>query len=254
MKKTTLLMQAFDEPNHTQTPNRLFEIMSEMGDAELRVTLVMVRQSLGYHRQDFRMGISKLAAAAGLSEQGARNGAQAAQARGIFRRVNPESQKEAEWELILRPLNHVDPPAGLPLPSTTLTPTLNHVDHITGVKENIKENIKGRPEKRGDVMDGILYFEQQAKDTGADEVEQIIQTLEKGLRVNIVRSLTNQSVARRILKDGRSVETWLAWLKSDEWRLAHLYIYADLEKVWRDFPQAFGADESNNPQGLEIGL
>jgi hypothetical protein len=87
-----------------------------------------------------------------------------------------------------------------------------------------------------------------------NEVEEILVKLELGLRVNIARSTNNQAVAKRILKDGRPLETWLGWVTSDEWRTAHLYIYADLEKVWRDFPQAFDTKISMNPQGLEIGL
>jgi len=248
MKAKDLLLQSFDEPNHTQAPNKFFDILPDMGDAELRVTLVMIRQTFGYHRDTFKMGISKLAAAAGLTDNGARNGAKAAEERGIFKRVNPDSQKEAEWALNVTP-NHVDPQLGEPLPPTTLTPTPNHVDHIVGVKESIKENIK-----KGDLVDGIIFYGQQAKENRVDEIEEIIVRLERGLRVNITRSNGNQSVARRILKDGRSVDQWLNWVTQDEWRNAHLYIYADLEKVWRDFPQAFDANNGMNPQGLEIGL
>lgn len=113
-------------------------------------------------------------------------------------------------------------------------------------------SIKRVKRVKPDLMDGILHFAKQAEDDGINAVEEIIQSLERGLRVNITRTTANQSVARRILKDGRSVETWLSWVKSDDWRAARLYIYADLEKVWRDFPQAFGTANGFNPQGLSI--
>lgn len=111
--------------------------------------------------------------------------------------------------------------------------------------------VKRVKQEKGDFLDGMLYFGEQAVKQGEDEVENLILRLEQGLRVNIDRSLKNQQVVKRLLKDGRSVDTWLEWCKSDEWRLGHLYLYRDLEKVWGEFPQAFGKD-GMNPQGLTI--
>lgn len=115
-------------------------------------------------------------------------------------------------------------------------------------------NKKNKRDKRGDEIDGMLYYGKLAQSQGEDKVEEVITALERGLRVNIGRTLANQQVAKRIIKDGRPLETWLSWVRSDEWRLARLYIYADMEKVWRDYPQAFGGDEGMNPQGLEVGV
>lgn len=115
-------------------------------------------------------------------------------------------------------------------------------------------NKKNKKNKIGDKIDGMLYFGKLAQSQGEDKIEDVITALEKGLRVNIGRTLANQQVAKRIIKDGRPLEVWLSWVKSDEWRAARLYIYADLEKVWRDYPQAFGGDEGMNPQGLEVGV
>lgn len=106
--------------------------------------------------------------------------------------------------------------------------------------------------KKGDILDGTLFYAKQGLEQGEDKVEKIIVELERGLRVNISRSLNNQQAAKRILKDGRPLETWLSWCKSDEWRLAHLYLYADLDRVWREFPQAFDNNPGYNPQGLII--
>lgn len=238
---------AFPEPNHTQTPNNFFDMIPDMGDAELRVTLVMIRQTFGFHRDGFKMGMGKLAAASGLSRPGAMTGAEEAEKRGTFRRVNPDSQKEAEWELAID-VKPVDM-------STQFTPDVKPVDTTpqpalvqVGVKERIKK------EKKGDLVDGVLFFAQQAKEQGADKVEEVIQELERGLKVNIDRSLKNQVMAKKIIKDARPLSQWIAWAKADEWRAAHLYLYAKLEKVWQDFPQAFSGDDSMNPQGLQVGF
>ena len=140
MKK--LLIQAFDEPNHTQTPNKFFDMIPDMSEAELRVTLVMIRHTLGYHKNTFKMGMQKIGDASGLTRQGAIAGAEAAEKRGIFKRSNPDSIKEAEWELNLLPVNVDDM-------STRITPSVNVDDsqcnlglQQVGVKENYKENNK----------------------------------------------------------------------------------------------------------------
>ena len=119
---------------------------------------------------------------------------------------------------------------------------------------NRTENTTENTQKKPDLIDGMIHFGKIAKSQDEDKIEEIITTLERGLKVNIVRSLNNQQAAKRMLKDGRPVETWLAWVKSDEWRLAHLYMYADLDRVWREYPQAFGNDDNMNPQNLEVGL
>lgn len=228
---------SFQSPNYTQTPNDFFDMLPDMGEAEMRVTLVMIRQTFGFHRGSFKLGVGKLAAAAGLSRQGALDGAAAAERRGTFRRVNPESIKEAEWELVVdEPLQPVDP-------STELTPTLQPVEgtpQVGGGQVGVKERLNKKA-KKGDLVDGALFFAGQAKDQQADKVEDLIQELERGLRVNIVRTTKNQQTARRLLKDARPVARFLSWVVADEWRAAHLYLYADLEKVWRDWPQAFPA-------------
>jgi hypothetical protein len=112
-------------------------------------------------------------------------------------------------------------------------------------------NIK--QQKKGDIIDGLLFFGKQAKEQEVDKVEELLQEMERGLHVNITRSASHQATAKKILKDGRPFGQWLTWCISDEWRAAHLYIYADLDKIWRDFPQAFENTTGLNPQGLEIG-
>lgn len=101
MPRKKLLSSGFQSPNYTQVPNDFFPLISEMDESELRVTLVMIRETFGYHRSDFRMGINKLAAATGLSRNGTKAGAEAAENRGTFRRLNPNGAGSAEWELVV---------------------------------------------------------------------------------------------------------------------------------------------------------
>jgi len=243
--KKFIITGAFPEPEWTQVPNKFFEMLPEMEASEALTTLVLIRETYGYHRPTCKMSIAKLAAAAGISEGSVKTGAEMAEARGTFRRTNPTGKTSAEWELVIG--STIDPSTIEGVVGQPLTLSGSTIDPQVGVKESIKK------EKKGDIFDGMLFYDKQAKEQGMDKIEEIIIQLERGLRVNITRSNSNQQVAKRLLKDGRSVDTWLEWCRSDEWRMAHLYIYADLEKVWRDFPQAF--DNNNmNPQALEIGL
>jgi hypothetical protein len=71
----------FKSPNYTQTPNDLIDVeMKKMGEAELKVVLAIVRQTIGYHR-------------------GVTHGAKLAEDHGYIRRTNPDTITSAEWEL-----------------------------------------------------------------------------------------------------------------------------------------------------------
>lgn len=136
----------FESPNYTQAPNDFFDMIPDMSDAELRVTLVMIRQTFGFHRDNFKMGINKLKAAAGLSRNGAKDGAEAAEKRGTFMRVNPDAQTEAEWHLVIdQPETRSPSDHEVGHPVTTPPPPS---DQQVGVKERVKK-IKVLKKKEG---------------------------------------------------------------------------------------------------------
>ena len=98
---------------------------------------------------------------------------------------------------------------------------------------------KTKQTKKGDAIDGLLFYGKQAKDQGVDKVEELLCEIERGIHVNIQRSNDNQIIARKILKDGREFGRWLTWRIQDEWWAARLYIFADLTKMWEQWPAAF---------------
>jgi hypothetical protein len=229
---------AFPEPNYTQTPNDFFAMVPSMSDAELRVTLVMIRQTFGFHRDGFKMGVSKLADAAGLSRQGTLDGAEKAEIRGTFRRTNPDSNTEAEWELVVD-LQPVD----TPLQPVEGNPQTG--GGLSGVKE--RKEIK----KKGDLVDGLLFYGKQAKEQGEDKVENVIQNLEREFRANFQRSTKIQGIARFILereKHGETLMKFVVWAKRDDFNASRLYEYAEQpEKIRTRWPQAFTAPASPLP-------
>lgn len=88
---------AFESPNYTQTPNDLFDsLMAKMEYAELKVTLAVVRGTFGYHRDEFKLSLSKMAEMTGLSENGVIAGAEAAEVRGTIERVT-DGRKSTIW-------------------------------------------------------------------------------------------------------------------------------------------------------------
>jgi hypothetical protein len=47
---------SFEAPNHTQTPNTLFDVyLPLMGGAELKVTLAICRKTFGWHQKEDRL-------------------------------------------------------------------------------------------------------------------------------------------------------------------------------------------------------
>lgn len=90
----------FESPNHTQAPNDLFDsILKLIGEAELKVTLAVIRGTLGYHRNGFTCSIVKMAEMTGLSENGVIAGASAAEGRGTIERVI-DGKKSTEWRVL----------------------------------------------------------------------------------------------------------------------------------------------------------
>lgn len=77
-----------DEPNYTQTPNVFFdELMSNMGNAELRVVLVAIRKMFGFHKTADAISLTTFQKLSGLSRQGVMDGIAAAIKNGYLRQL-----------------------------------------------------------------------------------------------------------------------------------------------------------------------
>lgn len=95
-------MSGFQKPNHTQTPNELFDIhMRDMEMSELKVVMAIIRQTKGWHRTEATYSIGAIATLTGMSWNSVTTGAEAAEKRGLIRRI-PDSSP-ARWELVYNP-------------------------------------------------------------------------------------------------------------------------------------------------------
>lgn len=173
-------MAGFQSPNYTQVPNELFDIyMKDMGEAELKVTLAIIRQTLGWQRKRVTFSIGNITRLTGLSWNGATAGIEAAEQRGLIHRI-PESIP-AEWQICFTDTPSVSEP---PQPVRE-TPSASEGDHpqpVRDLKEINKEEItsvasderKPEPQRRtaakqkGDLLDGFLAYQQPA---GKDSLE-----------------------------------------------------------------------------------
>ncbi|WP_291428482.1 hypothetical protein [Deinococcus sp.] len=77
---------SFSAPSYTQTPNELFALQADMKEAELRVTLAIVRATFGWNAggQLAHLTLDMLMFDTGLSKQGVMNGVNAGKTRGTL--------------------------------------------------------------------------------------------------------------------------------------------------------------------------
>jgi len=102
-----------------------------------------------------------------------------------------------------------------------------------------------KPEKKGDLVDGMLYYAEQAKARGEDKVEEVLNALERLLHRNIQRSGQWQDLAKWMLKRNESepYKKWAEWYMGDpfqaktSWRLTP-------DQVRACWPQAFVTPET----------
>lgn len=89
-------------PNYTQMPNELLDKhMREMGNAELRVVLAIVRLTIGWHARTIAATDAEIGALAGLSADSVKTGAAAAQAAGLIERVPGHGTTKSTWQIAI---------------------------------------------------------------------------------------------------------------------------------------------------------
>lgn len=247
--KTT---NGFPTPNYTQTPNDFFDMIADMEESELRVTLVMIRQTFGFHRDGFKMGIGKLAKAAGLSENGAKAGAKAAEARGTFRRVNPDAITEAEWELVVEG-STVEGSTSDPLGGQPVTPRGSTSDPQVGTKERERKGKKGDLTVSEPDTDCIQRVNQiplsigNAIYAGEPITEEMVQT--ENLR----------DIAPKMFERALGFSKPLPWWSNKEWARFSEWVcerYAESKtafgeyNIWRNTPYTKGGMSNNRIRGF----
>lgn len=74
--------------------------MPDLGEAELRVVLTLIRQTAGYQRNKVSLTIAMLQGLTGLAYNGVMNGVKAAENRGIIIRERGNGTAKTSWRII----------------------------------------------------------------------------------------------------------------------------------------------------------
>ena len=91
---------AYTVPNHTQTPNELFdEHMKLMNGSELKIVLAICRKTFGWHKEQDQISLSQMMEMTGLKRPAVIAGIQSAMSRGIVARR--QIGRSFEYALIL---------------------------------------------------------------------------------------------------------------------------------------------------------
>jgi phage replication O-like protein O len=140
---------SYPAPNYTQVPNILLdEHIQQMSDAELRVTLAIVRKTIGWQKRRDKISITQLEKLTGMSRQGVLNGVSSGLIRGTISRI-PDGDGYI-YELTIsseKVVNEVDQNklAGQPSGLVGSQPSgLVGSQRSRPTKETVKESIKER--------------------------------------------------------------------------------------------------------------
>lgn len=90
---------------YTETPNFIYDLMPEMKEAEIKVVMVVVRKTIGWHTERVSLRKVDFENLTGLSGPSVVNGIKAALERGIIER-EPDGDSYSYW--ITEPCNEVD--------------------------------------------------------------------------------------------------------------------------------------------------
>ena len=128
--------QGYEAPNYTQTPNALFDEMPSMREAELRVTLAIVRKTFGWHKRSDEISLTQLQELTGLSRQGVLNGLEDGRNRGTITQV--PGQRANRYSLIV---HEVDQSTNLTSTSQLSRPeVVNEVDTQKKLSKETKDS------------------------------------------------------------------------------------------------------------------
>lgn len=143
-----------EPPTYTQVPNALFDVaMCDMGAAELKVVLAVIRKTIGWHKQRDAISLSQLEEMTGLARANVIRGVREAAKNGWIRHY--KAGRTSYYELALREKIDADGIAAIP-PSdgiTAIPPMVlqQYQNGIAAVPEMVSQQYtqkKGKKERK----------------------------------------------------------------------------------------------------------
>jgi phage replication O-like protein O len=112
-------------PNFTQTPNDLFDHwLPRLGEAELKVLLVIMRKTFGWHKTHDEISCSQLARITGMREETVVIAARSLQDKGVINRevIGPKGKQKTIYSLVINEDSNKSYPSDEPRGPLGITP------------------------------------------------------------------------------------------------------------------------------------
>lgn len=163
--------RGFDEPNYTQTPNLLFDVLLPgLGLAELKVLLVVVRDTFGWHRDLTEpLSLSRFMDRTGLGREAVVSAIKKLIDAGLLRRrekggsfiyqavINEQMTLGGPSSVSRPPGRVIEPPAGQASePNPVGSSNQRQSGRPTTVKESLKEQKKDPPSPFDEAWQAVI--------------------------------------------------------------------------------------------------
>lgn len=143
-------MTGLPPPNHTQVPNILLDVMMlDMSESELKVTLAIVRKTLGWHKKKDQISYSQLEKLTGMGRQAVSTGIEAALKRGLIEIVGTGSRGVNIFGLVIDDQyeNHTSEPIDQYENHTRTSMKIKHTKETTQKKKDISAEADAQDSK-----------------------------------------------------------------------------------------------------------
>lgn len=210
-------------PNYTQTPNDLVDHwLPHLNESELKVLLVVLRKTFGWHRQSDRISISQFIQLTGLSETSVLGAVKSLISKGLISKilVGPPGQQLAYYELvIIEDSNNIYPPSNFGGPPQQVGMT---------------------PPDTGDTKETTQY-KQEIVCIGASPLKKIVCVTKRHpdgheYQVNFEDILTKSIALRDGFKTEDFERAWEALVTTTQpIRDAYLYLVGTIKKMHNSF-------------------
>lgn len=169
-------------PNYTQSPNVLFdEIFKTLKEGELRIVLVLIRQTFGWHKEWDRISIGKIAEKSGLDKRSVTRSLKSLIEKGIveqkrfgkngretlyFRLVMEEIEAENfdDDDITEEEMEFLANIKKIPTPDTKYIRPLTEMSQTPDTKPSTKETITKKKEQQHAALAAAVFSESSKKE------------------------------------------------------------------------------------------
>ena len=134
-------------------------------------------------------------------------------------------------------------------------PSCGETKKSTIKKNPIQDILLEKKQKKGDLLDGVLFYQKQGLDQKIDEIENTLISLEKALRRNIPRTPEWQSLSKWIMKQDNFKE-WSEWYMIDDFRANNSWRLTpqQIKNSWPQAPKKYVPPKPEPPKEKEVYL